>query len=72
MPVQLVGVERELDISSGSLFFDKETHIVVSSVFENELVFGTDANGENKTTDESVVDVAQQDGTYWFSVLSEG
>lgn len=73
LPVQLVGVERELDISSGSLFYDTDSHVVVSSVYKNELVFAQDnQKSESKNSNDSVVDVAQQDGTYWFSVLSEG
>lgn len=65
LPVQLIGVEREIDISSGSLRFIPGSRVVISSVYQNELVI----RPERQT--ESLVDVGS-DGSYWFTVLSPG
>lgn len=65
LPVQLIGVEREIDISSGSLAFTPGSRVVVSSAFNNEL------NIRAGQTTESLVDAAG-DGSYWFTVLTPG
>lgn len=65
LPVQLIGVEREIDISSGSLTFTSDSRVVISSVYRNELSM------QAGRSTESLVEV-KTSGAYWFTVLSPG
>lgn len=65
LPAQLIGLEREIDIVSGSLVFDERTRLVVSSVFGCELQIRPEESSE------ALVDAAGG-GAYWFAVVSRG
>jgi hypothetical protein len=68
LPVQLVGVERAININSGAAVFDESSRFVVSSFFRCELRLNPGASDI-----ESLIDVAHNNnGAYWFSVLTSG
>ncbi len=67
LPVQLIGVEREIDISSGSMVINADDKIVISSTFKSDLFIN-----EFAQSDETLVDVKTSTGVYWFSVITLG
>ena len=63
LPAQLIGVEREIDVVSGSIRQDSEGHkIIVSSTYGCEIIFN-----EN-----SGVEINPATGTYWYSAVTLG
>ena len=65
LPVQLIGVEKEIDISSGSIDMREDDKIVISSNYKSEIYLNNDAESA-----ESIIDVKTSDGVYWFSVIT--
>lgn len=65
LPVQLIGIEREIDISSGSLALNPDEKIVVASTFRNQIFVH-----ENSNSIESLIDVRNGTGACWFSVIT--
>lgn len=65
LPVQLIGVERDFNISSGSMSVSSDTKILVSSSYRCNLNINRESN-----SDSSLVDINNTSGTYWFSVVS--
>ena len=65
LPVQLIGIEREIDINSGSLALNSEEKLVVASTFRNEIFVS-----ENSNSIESLLDVRNGSGACWFSVIT--
>ena len=65
LPVQLIGIEREIDITSGSLALHSDEKIVVASTFRNQIFVN-----ENSNSIESLIDVRNGTGACWFSVIT--
>ncbi len=67
LPIQLIGVEKEIRMNSGSIEFTDTTKLVVSSYFQTELLF----NQTKGTKDENqFIDFHPFQSTYWYSVLT--
>lgn len=66
LPVQLVGLEKSIDISSGSMVFNDKTVFVISSLFRSKL------QQFQSSTDPEVVDVLMNSGCYWMATISSG
>ena len=64
-PVQLIGIEREIDISSGSMKLETDDRVIVVSNFKNEIIIN-----DGSTTAQSSVDIKKADGACWFSVIT--
>lgn len=64
-PVQLIGIAREIDISSGSLVLNPGDKIIVSSTYKNEIIIN-----ENAKSIESLIDVKNSSGVCWYSVIT--
>lgn len=62
LPVELIGVERDIEVRSGSLSFT-ENPLIVSSMYQNSLVFKKDG------IDSWSTELTNSDGTYWFSKI---
>lgn len=67
LPVQLIGVEREIDISSGSIVLNSEDKVVISSTYKCNIKLNSDAPSVD-----SMVDIENSNGAYWFSVITSG
>lgn len=65
LPVQLIGIEREIDISSGSLALNPGDRLVVSSTYRNEIIVN-----ENSSSVEALLDVKNGTGACWFAVIT--
>lgn len=65
LPVQLIGIEREIDINSGSLALNPDEKIIVASTFRNQIFVN-----ETSNSIESLIDVRNGSGTCWFSVIT--
>lgn len=64
LPVQVIGLEKEICMNSGSIHMDQSTKIVLSSTFKCQLQFDTDASLQH------LVEVQPYQSTYWFSVVT--
>lgn len=64
LPVQLVGLEKTIDISSGSMSFSDKTKVVISSLFRSKL------QHFQSSTDPEVVEVLMNSGCYWLAMIS--
>ncbi|MBY0554577.1 hypothetical protein K2P97_08615 [bacterium] len=65
LPVQLIGVEREIDITSGSIAISENSKIIVSSTYNCNLLLNTEAKSDN-----NLIDIyPPSGGSYWFSVI---
>ena len=65
LPVQLIGVERDLDISSGSMKISDEETLVISSTFGCNILIN-----EQDQQLQCPIDVNSSRGAYWFAVIS--
>jgi hypothetical protein len=67
MPAELMGLEKEINVHSGSFSFGTDSKVVVASTFNCELTIA-DASSIS-----SLVEVNTGDkGAYWVSVVTEG
>ena len=62
-PVQLVGIEKEIEVQSGSLFFDKSSQLILYSTYQGEL------NIKINSSNDVQIDAANEDSTYWYSLI---
>lgn len=68
LPAQLIGVEKEIDVMSGSMSVDEKSKIVVSSTYGCQMMYNSDENGADKKAELT----CGSNGTYWFSIVSSG
>lgn len=67
LPAELMGLEKEISVHSGSFAFTPGTQIVVASTFNCELAIG------DTSSISSLVEVnSGETGAYWVSVVTEG
>lgn len=66
LPIQLIGVEKEICMNSGSILIDQNTPIVVSSPFSCDIILN-DADDVNH-----LVEAEPFQSTYWYSILTSG
>lgn len=66
LPIQLIGVEKETCMNSGSILFENGAAVVVSSPFKCDIVLN-DASDMNH-----LVEADPFQSTYWYSVLASG
>lgn len=64
LPVQLAGLEKSIDISSGSMALGEKSMFVISSLFRSKL------QQFQSLTDPEVVDVSMNSGCYWLATIS--
>lgn len=67
LPVQLIGVEREIDINSGSMNINESDKIVISSTFKCDIQVN-----DSTQSIESLIDIKNTDGVYWYSIITSG
>jgi hypothetical protein len=67
LPIGLIGVERDIDIRSGSIS-TKNNSILISSTYDSELKFISDQS-ENQIDQVHEV-TSEKSGTYWFSKVT--
>lgn|GEM_PF-6137776 len=65
LPVQLIGVEREIDISSGSMFVNSDTKIAISSIYKCDLQASDSKNSQD------LIDISLGHGAYWYTVITQ-
>lgn len=65
LPVQLLGVERDMDLMSGSVAMTEGSKLVVSSTYNCDVVIDPEQNSE------SAVSVSGN-GSYWFALVTAG
>jgi hypothetical protein len=70
MPAQLIGLEKEVIVSSGSLRMDEQTKLIVSSTYGCEIVLNEIASDADSSS--SLVEPSTSSGSYWFSVVTAG
>lgn len=65
LPVQLIGLEKSIDISSGSIFVEDSSQIIVSSLYRSrlQLVEGNDLLNK--------IDIISNSGTYWLASITQ-
>lgn len=66
LPVQLAGIGREINVSSGSMLVNDDTQIVISSVYKSDIQV------TNNDSLQNLIEVNSVDGTYWYSVITQG
>lgn len=69
LPVQLIGIEKEIDISSGSIRFCEHDKIIVSSTYGCNIIVDEGEVEEGKQL-LCPIDINSSRGAYWFSVIS--
>lgn len=62
LPVQLMGLEKEITVVSGSIAVTEDCKILVSSNFDSEIKLTEDAN----------LEVIPAASTYWYSLVTAG
>lgn len=66
LPVQLIGVEKEINVSSGSILINDDSKIIVSSVYRSHLAL---TNSDNP---QSLIEVnTNNKGSYWFVLMTQ-
>lgn len=65
LPVQLIGIEREIDISSGSMGLQSGEKVVISSVFRSEITVK-----DSSDSIESIIDVIGTGGASWYGIVT--
>lgn len=63
LPAELIGLEGDIDIRSGSMVFQKNDILVLSSTFQTDLTILSNQAGE------PTVQANNPNSTYWYSVL---
>ncbi len=66
LPVELLGVEREVEINSGSINFIQTDHIILTSTYGGNLVL------EKLSNDRFNLVPSNDEMTYWYSVVNAG
>ncbi|MBC7741878.1 MAG: hypothetical protein H7061_06760 [Bdellovibrionaceae bacterium] len=64
LPVQLVGIEKEIEIQSGSLIFNADIQLLLYSTYQGEI--STRPNG----SDPLVIDAKNSECIYWYSLIN--
>lgn len=65
LPVQLIGVEREIDISSGSLTLKNDDKVVVASCYKCDLQLN-----DNSNSNETAIEVRNSNGSAWYTLFT--
>ena len=66
LPAELMGLEKEISVHSGSFAFLPDTKLVVASTFNCELEL------MDTSTASGMVEVTTNEGAYWYSVVTPG
>lgn len=64
LPVELIGVEKEVEIISGSMHLDSQTQLLLSSVYGGDLVFAV------TTSNQMHLQPVNNSTTYWYSLIT--
>ena len=64
LPVQLIGLEKDISVSAGSVAFDEQHEYVLSSPFRCEVRMNERSSGVGK------VDLWPSNSTYWYSIIT--
>lgn len=65
LPVQLMGLEKDITVVSGSIAVAGETKLVVASSFNSDLTLGSGLGAAS-------IEVSPYNATYWFSLVNTG
>ncbi len=63
LPVQLIGIEKEIEIQSGSLVFEKDLRLLLYSTYLGEITFADPLQSDLK------IESRNADSTYWYSLI---
>ena len=66
LPVQLIGLEKEISVQAGSIVFDDHSKVVVSSGYNCEFKVNEGGYGS------ALIEPTPSQSTYWFSVVTPG
>jgi hypothetical protein len=66
LPVQLIGLEKEISVNAGSVAFDSTAKLAVSSGYNCEFKIS------DASSDSHLIEAIPSQSTYWFSVVTPG
>lgn len=64
LPVELLGVEKDVEITSGSMHLDPQSQLLLASVYGGDLMFNSASAGQ------SHFQPANNSTTYWYSLIT--
>jgi len=64
LPVELLGVEKEVEINSGSMYLEPQSQLLLASVYGGDLVFDSASGGKTH------LQAANDSTTYWYSLMT--
>jgi hypothetical protein len=64
LPVQMIGVEKDIAVCAGSVSYDEQNEYVLSSPFRCEIKINESGMGAGK------VEFWPSNSTYWYSIIS--
>lgn len=64
LPVELIGAEKEVEISTGSVIIDSNVQLLLSSVYGGELIF------DSVTSKNANLQPMNSKMTYWYSLMT--
>jgi hypothetical protein len=66
LPVQLIGLEKEISVNAGSIAFDSSAKLAVTSAYN------CDFKVADLTSDSHLLEAVPSQSTYWYSVVTPG
>lgn len=66
LPVQLIGLEKDINVDSGSVFFDDNSKLAVTSGYNCDFKVNDTSSASN------LIEAIPSQSTYWFSVITPG
>ncbi len=63
LPVELIGVEKDIEIQTGSLYFEKEMQLLLYSCYNGEIICN------NQSAQPLIFEARSLDMTYWYSLM---
>jgi hypothetical protein len=66
LPVQLIGLEKEISVNAGSIAFDSSAKLAVTSSYN------CDFKVADLTSDSHLLEAVPSQSTYWYSVVTPG
>lgn len=66
LPVELIGLEKEINVNAGSVFFDDHSKLAVTSGYNCDFKIGEGGGNSN------LIEAVPSQSTYWFSVITPG
>lgn len=67
LPVQMLGIEKEIEIQSGSLLFEGDLQLLLYSTYGGEISILPSVHGQLQS--EIQIESRQPQSTYWYSLI---